>query len=219
MHTAQWTNDAGTGGVGPDHQTLSGFAHVTTRQHSKLPACPCRLCCSTWWDGSGDGRWRVSVLLRWHQYCSGFLTIRLRSTPSLFMPSALQGEGGGKHLLRMLLATLILAATAHKQPTCQRTQASLSFFTMHLLLGFGSPMLMSCCIHAGCCRCTPVMFMLRSITPGEWLGPWTLCHALHTLVNRVQPGGLCTHIAASSGGGAPVLYASRHVLTAWSDPA
>lgn len=47
------------------------------------------------------------------------------------------------------------------------------------------------------------------ITVGQWLGPSTCCHAMHALVSKVKPGGLCTHIVASPGGGAPVLYSSR----------
>ena len=47
------------------------------------------------------------------------------------------------------------------------------------------------------------------LVPGQWLGPWVLCHALETCVNRVRPGGLSVHVVASPGGGAPVLYASR----------
>ena len=47
------------------------------------------------------------------------------------------------------------------------------------------------------------------LVPGQWLGPWVLCHALKTCVNQLRPGGLGVHVAASPGGGAPVLYASR----------
>ncbi|KAK9804481.1 hypothetical protein WJX73_007788 [Symbiochloris irregularis] len=49
----------------------------------------------------------------------------------------------------------------------------------------------------------------RGITVGQWLGPSTCCHALHALVSKTKPGGLCTHIVSSPGGGAPVLYSSR----------
>ena len=47
------------------------------------------------------------------------------------------------------------------------------------------------------------------IVAGEWLGPWTLCHMLHHVVNDVQPAGLRVHLANTPGGSAPVLYTAR----------
>lgn len=49
----------------------------------------------------------------------------------------------------------------------------------------------------------------RRIVPGEWLGPWTLCHALQEAVNAHEPAGLHVHLANTPGGVAPVLYTDR----------
>ena len=55
------------------------------------------------------------------------------------------------------------------------------------------------------------------ITPGEWLGPWVLCRALETAVNRAHPAGLHAHMVAQPGGGAPVLYPSSVLAQYWGD--
>lgn len=44
------------------------------------------------------------------------------------------------------------------------------------------------------------------VQPGEWLGPWVLCHALRAAVMSSRPFGIALHVLAEPGGGAPVLY-------------
>lgn len=57
------------------------------------------------------------------------------------------------------------------------------------------------------------------IVAGEWLGPWTLCHMLHHVVNDVQPAGLKVHLANTPGGSAPVLYTASVEELFSSNPA
>ena len=54
-----------------------------------------------------------------------------------------------------------------------------------------------------------LLYFACRIVAGDWLGPWTLCHALAKIANSVHPSGLRIHLATTPGGGAPVLY------TAW----
>lgn len=55
--------------------------------------------------------------------------------------------------------------------------------------------------------------MVYRVQPGEWLGPWVLCHALRAAVMASRPFGIALHVLAEPGGGAPVLYQSTLLQT------
>ena len=49
------------------------------------------------------------------------------------------------------------------------------------------------------------------VKPGEWLGPWVLCHTLEAVMKKMEPGSLNVHVHVVSqpGGAVPVLYTAR----------
>ena len=53
--------------------------------------------------------------------------------------------------------------------------------------------------------------LVRRVIPGNWLGPWVLCHALRATTECMinTHADVVVHVVCDPGGGAPMLYADR----------